>query len=203
MVLPNAAGSNDKQAFLQALKDTLSDFYNKEPGTNIEKLYSAMAAVLTLADREISAVKNDNVLSAEIVDEVVTRSLNNVDHLVQENVFAIERIGYTPTAFVRRELHHIGQETTTVVLRYVPVDYRAVRIYNSKDPNRVMASQVLNYSQLNNTIDVLGAANSGLYTFEYVDTGNVKNETETMVIPAEVFQVGFGDGGFGNYGFGE
>jgi len=203
MFLPNAAGSNDKQAFLQALKDTLSDFYNKEPGTNIEKLYSAMAAVLTLADREISAVRNDNVLSAEIIDEVVTRSINNTDHLAQEGVFAIERIGYTPTAFVRRELHYIGNETTTVRLNYIPVNFRLVRIYNSKDPSRVVVSQVLNYSQLNNTIDVLGVAIPGFYTFEYVDTGNVKSETEIIIIPAEVFQIGFGEGGFGNFGFGE
>jgi hypothetical protein len=162
-----------------------------------------MAAVLALADREISAVKNDNVLAAEIVDEVVNRGTGNLDHLAQESVFSIKRVGFTPTVFIRRELHRIANDNTIVTLNYIPTDYRSVRIYNSRDSSRTIASQVLNYSQLNNTIEVLGVATSGLYTFEYVDVGNVKTETEALIIPAEVFQVLFGEGGFGNYGFGE
>jgi len=203
MTIPNAAGSNSKEVFLQALKDTLSDFYNKESGTNIEKFYSAMASLLALTDREISALRNDNVLSAEMVDEVITRSINETDHLSQEGVFKIERVGFTPTSFVRQELHRISKDNTEVILNYIPVNYRTVRIYNSKDSNKTMASQVLSYSQANNSIQVSGVAKPGLYTFEYVETGNVRSETEGLVIPAEVFLFGFGDGGFGNYGFGE
>jgi hypothetical protein len=203
MVLPNAAGSNDKQAFLQALKDTLSDFYNKEPGTNLEKLYSALATILSLTDREISALRNDNVLSAVILDEVMSRGVTAFDHLSQEGVFNIERVGFTPTTFVRQELHRIEKDTTTIIMNYIPVNFRTIQIFNSKDPDRVMVSQVLNFDEATNSIQVAGVAKPGLYTFQYVDTGNVKSETEDLVVPTEVFLIGFGEGGFGNYGFGE
>jgi hypothetical protein len=203
MVLPNAAGSNDKQAFLQALKDTLSDFYNKEPGTNLEKLYSALATILSLTDREISALRNDNVLSAVILDEVISRGITALDHLSQEGVFNIERVGFTPTTFVRQELHRIEKDTTTIVMNYIPVNFRTIQIFNSQDSDRIMVSQVLNFDEATNSIQVAGVAKPGLYTFQYVDTGNVKSETEDLVVPAEVFLTGFGEGGFGNYGFGE
>jgi len=203
MVLPNAAGSNDKQAFLQALKDTLSDFYNKEPGTNLEKLYSALATILSLTDREISALRNDNVLSAVILDEVVSRGVTAFDHLSQEGVFNIGRVGFTPTTFVRQELHRIEKNTTTIIMNYVPVNFRTIQIFNSQDSDRIMVSQVLNFDEATNSIQVAGVAKPGLYTFQYVDTGNVKSETEDLVVPAEVFLIGFGEGGFGNYGFGE
>jgi hypothetical protein len=203
MVLPNAAGSNDKQAFLQALKDTLSDFYNKEPGTNLEKLYSALATILALTDREVSALRNDNVLTAIILDEVVSRGVTALDHLSQEGVFNITRVGFTPTTFIRQELHRIEKSTTTITMNYIPVDFRAIRIFNSRDSNRITVSQVLNFDQVSNTIQVSGVANPGLYTFEYVDMGNVKSETEVLVVPAEVFQMGFGEDGFGKNGFGE
>jgi hypothetical protein len=203
MVLPNAAGSNDKQAFLQALKDTLSDFYNKEPGTNLEKLYSALATILSLTDREISALRNDNVLSAVILDEVISRGITALDHLSQEGVFNIERVGFTPTTFVRQELHRIEKNTTTIIMNYVPVNFRTIQIFNSQDSDRIMVSQVLNFDEATNSIQVAGVAKPGLYTFQYVDTGNVKSETEDLVVPAEVFLIGFGEGGFGNYGFGE
>jgi len=203
MVLPNAAGSNDKLAFLQALKDTLSDFYNKESDTNIEKLYSALAGILALTDREVSALRNDNVLLAQIIDEVVTRGIGNTDHLSQEGVFGIERIGFTPTTFVRQEIHRIEKNSTTVTLDYIPVDFRSVRIFSSKDPNRVTVSQILSFDEINNTIEVSGVNQPGSYTFEYVDVGNVKTETETLTIPTQVFLIGFGEDGFGDFGFGE
>lgn len=203
MVIPSAAGSNDKQAFLQALKDTLSDFYNKEPGTNLEKLYSALATILALTDREVSALRNDNVLTAAVIDEVLARGTEAEDHLSQEGVFEVTRVGFTPTTFIRQESHRIGKETTTITMNYIPVDFRAIRIFDSKDANRITVSQILSYNQTNNTIQVSGVTNPGLYTFEYVDTGNVKSETEGLVVPAEVFQTGYGEDGFGNYGFGE
>ena len=203
MNLINAAGSNDKTMFLEALKSALSDFYNKEPGTNLEKIYQVLANLLALTDRDVSALRNDNVLFATVADETVTRSEGDEDHLGQESVFQIARIGFTSTLFMRQEQHYIGDKDTIIYLQHVPLDFRYIRIYNTTGSTRTQVSQILSTDENNNSITVAGISVPGTYVFEYVDKGNVKEETEALQIPAEVFQIGFDEGGFGNYGFGE
>lgn len=203
MVLINAAGSNDKETIVEALKEALSDFYNKQSGTNIEKLYEALANVLVITDRDVSAVENDNTLSAAVIDEVITRGTTPTDRLGEEGAFEVTRVGFTPTTFVRSERHRIEEEETVIFLNAVPVNFSAVRIYNADDPSRASVSEVLEFSEVDNTITVAGVTNPGLYTFEYLDTGNTTKETETIQVPAELFQTGWNDGGFGNFGFGE
>jgi len=202
MTIINAAGSNDKEVMAQALKEALSDFYNKESGTNLEKLYQALACILTITDRDISAIRNDNVLLASVVDEVVTRRITAADHLGQEGVFEITRVGFTPSGFIRNETHRIEAVNTIVSLESVPASDR-IRIFNANDPSRVIVSEVLVFNENDNIITVTGVANPGLYTFEYVDVGNTTKETEAIQVPAELFQTGWSDGGFGNFGFGE
>jgi hypothetical protein len=202
MTILNAAGSNDKEVMTQALKEALSDFYNKGSDTNLEKIYQALACVLTMTDRDISAVRNDNVLSASVVDETVTRGITNADHLGQEGAFEITRVGFTPSGFIRNETHRIETTNTVIFLESIPASDR-IRIFNANDSSRAMASEVLVFNENDNVITVAGVANPGLYTFEYVDVGNTTKETETIQVPAELFQIGWNEGGFGNFGFGE
>lgn len=203
MALINAAGSNDKETILEALKSALSDFYDQQSGTNLEKLYEALAGVLTITDRDISAIRNDNTLSATVLDEVITRGTSAIDHLAQEGAFEVTRVGFTPSSFVRSENHRIEAEETVVYLNAVPVNFDQVRIFNTKDPSRASVSEIIEFDEASNTITVAGVANPGLYTFEYLDVGNTTKETETIQVPAELFETGWNEGGFGNFGFGE
>jgi len=202
MTIINAAGSNDREVFVQALISALSDFYTKEPGTNLEKLYSALAAALAAADRDISAVRNDNFVSATETDEIIVRGTNE-DHIANEGVFQIDRVGLTPSYYVRQEQHYIDKVDTIVTLEHIPADFDSIIIYNAKDANRVQASIVRTIDAENNAITVSGVSNPGLYLFQFLDKGNVKSETETLILPAELFKIGFDEGGFGNFGFGE
>jgi hypothetical protein len=203
MALINASGSNNKEIFVQALLSALSDFYNKNPGTNLSKLYEALADVLALTDRDISALLNDNFLSVSVTDEIVERTTTILDVLRREGVFKVDRVGFSPTNFARKELHRIEAKNTVITLQYVPVDFTSVQIYNANDPNKVAVSFITDFSAENNTITVAGVDKPGLYFFEYVETGNIKSESETMQVPTELFDIGFGEGGFGNFGFGE
>lgn len=200
MVLINAAGSNDKETFKEALLSALSDFYNKEDDTNLSKLYDAMAAVLVTHDKEISALLNDNFLSVNVVDEIIDRS-SGKDRLAQEGAFAIDRVGFTSSTFVRTERHRIGASNTEVVLRYIPLDPFSVRIISAAD-STTPASVVLDFDEVTNTLTVAGVSNPGDYIFEYTETGNLADEREELTIPTELFEIGFNEGGFGNFGFG-
>lgn len=203
MVLLNATGSNDQEVFLEALLSALSDFYNKQSDTNLKKLYRALAAVLTIVDRDVSALYHDNTLSARVPDELIERGTGSKDHLSQESAFAIDRIGFTATGQITTETHIIDDEETVITLRSKPLDYTALRIYSATDAQRVSVSEVLEFDEDANTVTVAGVDNPGPYILEYIDRGTIKQETETLQIPAELFQLGFNEGGFGNFGFGE
>lgn len=203
MALLNAAGSNDKEVIVEALKEALSDFYDKESSSNIDKLYQALASVLVITDRDVSAVRNDNVLSAPVIDEVITRSTDATDRLGQEGAFEVVRVGFTPSTFVQTETHRIESDNTVVYLNSVPIDFEQISIFNASDANRAPASEILEFSEEDNSITVAGVANPGSYVFEYVDVGNTSKETDTIQVPAELFQIGWDEGGFGNFGFGE
>lgn len=203
MTLLNAAGSNNKETFVQALKSALSDFYDKESGTNLEKLYSTLASVLVAVDRDVSATRNDNVLSATIANEVITRGVASGDHLGQEGAFEITRVGFVPSTFVQKETHRIEAEDTVVFLNAVPLNFEQVRIFNAADPSRATVSEILEFNEEDNTVTVAGVSVPGLYAFEYISAGNTTKETETIQVPAELFQMGWNEGGFGNFGFGE
>ena len=201
MVLISAAGSNDQEAFKEALFSTLSDFYNKEEGTNLDKLYDSLAKILTEHDRDISALLHDNFLSVEIVDELIDRGLAK-DRLLKEGVFQIDRIGFTPTTFVRVENHNIDETATDAILEYIPVDPSSVLITSAADRRGTPISIVTAFDAVTNTVTVTGVVNPGNHIFEYTDTGNLDSTREELTIPAEVFALGFSEGGFGNFGFG-
>lgn len=200
MVLINAAGSNDQETFKQALLSALSDFYNKEDDTNLSKLYDALASVLVTHDKEISALLNDNFLSVDVTDEMISRS-SDKDRLTQEGAFQIDRIGFTPSTFVRTERHRIEESNTEVVLRYIPADPFSVRITSATDSG-TPSSAVLDFDEITNTLTVAGVSNPGDYVFQYTDTGDLTDEREELLVPTELFEIGFNEGGFGNLGFG-
>lgn len=206
MNLINPAGSNDIRSFVAALKSALSDFYNTEDqDTNLDKLYTALATVLKEADFDISSLLNDNFLSVTEPDELIARGTDKKDKLRQVGAFEIDRIGFTPSSFIRREIHRIESTETTVTLQYIPVDITQVRIYNSRNRNqrrRVPVSLILDTDVGNNTITVAGVDTPGDYIFEYLDSGNVTSEQERIVLPKELFDFGWNDGGFGQLGFG-
>jgi len=201
MALLNAAGSNDKETFVQALLSALSDFYNKGSDTNLAKLYEALASVLTLTDRDLSALLHDNFLSAQAIDEIVQRGSTALDRLQKEGAFRVDRIGYTPSAFIRTEAHRLNANDTIVTLGSLPVDFTAVRIFNTRDPGKIPVSFILDFSEDDNTITVAGVPNPGLYDFEYIDAGNIKGVKAAIQVPTELFRLGWDEGGFGNFGW--
>lgn len=202
MALINAAGSNDRETFKEALFSALSDFYNKEEGTNLEKLYEVLAEILVEHDRDVSALLHDNFLSVQVVDEMIDRGLDK-DRLLQEGAFQVDRIGFTPTTFVRSESHSIEETVTDIILEYIPADPFSVLITSAADRGGTPISTVTAFDEETNTITVTGVANPGSYIFQYTDTGDLDSVQEQLSIPAEVFALGFGEGGFGNFGFGE
>jgi len=203
MALIDPTGSNDLEAFVEGLLSGLSDFYDKESDdTTLKKLYTVLAAILQDADIEISALLHDNFLSVDIIDEVVTRSISSKDRLRKEGAFKIDRIGFTPSTFVRRETHRLEVEQTVVTLDYIPTMYTEVKMYNSDDNNKVPVSIIVDFDETNNTITVAGVGKAGNYVFEYIDTGDVTQTREQIEIPRGLFDLGFGEGGFGHFGFG-
>lgn len=202
MTLINAAGSNDKQRFADALSSALSDFYLRDPSNNLGKLYQALAEVLVTADKEVSALRHDNFLSVTVENEMKTRDVSFTDRLLQEGAFAVDRVGFTPSGFIRQEIHRVETSNTVIVLENVPFDFETVAILSDTSKNAIPVSFVLDFDENANSITVAGVDNPGDYIFEYVDNGNTAVAKERLAVPTELFKIGFGQGGFGNFGFG-
>lgn len=200
MAIINSAGSNDKSAFVQGLLSALSDFYIKNPDTNLGKLYQALANVLVESDIEISSLLHDNFLSANVLEESKVRGEENLDKLDNEGAFKINRVGFLPLGTIVREKHAIDTTDTVVTLDSTPEDFATVSVIDAEGNP---ATTVLSYDESLNTVTVAGIPSApGLYTFRYTDKGNTKTETEHLTIPAELFDLGWGQGGFGKFGFG-
>jgi len=201
MSLINATGSNDKELFVRALFSALSDYYKKEdPQTNLYKLYQVLAQYLSTVDIDISALKHDNFLSASSVDEIVERSTTDLDKLIKEGAFDIERIGFTSSDFVRREIHHLEVGTNTITLNYIPKDFNEVKVYNSNNPyTRIPVGTITEFSTELNTITITSIEVAADYIIEYIDVGSVTLENEKLQMPVSVFTIGWGENGFGEY----
>lgn len=200
MVLQTAAGSNDKNTFTTALFSALSDFYTKDPNGTLGKLYQALAEQLAQADVEVSALLHDNFISVTASDEMRVRGEGTSDRLAFDGAFQVDRISLIPQGTIVSEIHVINSTATTVTLNSIPEDYEQVTMVPLGGGNPV--SIVTAFDEANNTVTVAGVQYPGQYTFRYVDKGVVKRESERLIIPTELFEIGWGQGGFGNFGFG-
>ena len=200
MVLQTAAGSNNKDTFVTALFSAISDFYTKDPNGTLGKLYQALAKQLTQADVEVSALLHDNFISVTVNDELKVRGEGNADRLAYDGAFVVDRVSLVPQGTIISEEHYVNSIATTVTLKSIPEDYERITIVPLGGGNPI--SIVTAFDETTNTVTVAGIGTPGRCTFRYVDKGVVKQETEHLTIPAELFESGWDQGGFGMFGFG-
>lgn len=176
----NAIGTADKEAFAQALLESLSNLYDKTNETDLRRLYRVLGGQLADADVQVEAFKYDNYLSTRVVDEQVVREDATRDRLEEENVFELERIGFVPTNFLRSQNVSLTPADTEIILQYIPVNISSISIYEMSDPNRQSVVTVTSYNSIRNSISITGVPRVSRYTVQYPETGNVKDINKTI-----------------------
>lgn len=201
----DVTGSNNAQSFKEALLDTLTEVFDKDPGTNIEKFYQLAAEQLATVDIETAAVKHDNFISVAVQDEILARENIIGDRLQFEGAFVIDRIGIVPTGFIRTESKIINQGTTKIVLSHIPEDPDNITVTFSAADDRAefTAVDVLSFNSEKNEIEITAIPTTGQYQIQYIDNGNTLEALEEHDVPLGEFALGFGENGFSFFGFGE
>ncbi len=204
-IIRDVTGLNSVNEFGEALIEALTEVLDKDAGTNLRKLYVPLAEQLATVDIETSAVKHDNYISIEVLDEFVTRDSGAGDRLVFEGAFTVDRIGFTETGFIRSQVKFLNEGDTTAILSHIPLDPTAIRIFEIALDTRADrdAAQFVSFSEIQNEVTFTPIEVSAQYFIEYEDSGTVLETTEFHDAPLAQYALGFGENGYSFFGFGE
>jgi hypothetical protein len=201
--IQSAAGSQSPQQFADALLAALPPIYQKEnKDTILYKLYTALAEELAKADIVIETVQNNNYISVAVTDELMIRSSGSSDRLRQENAFELDKIRLSVPGSVVSQNAKLLEGTNQVQLFFIPEQDIDFIISDVRDQNRTPLNFPTSFNSSTNTLTII-ANRDGMYTITYKDTGNVVRLTENITVPAGLFRLGFGEGGWSELGWGE
>lgn len=202
--ITSAVGSNRPENFVEALLGALSNIYNVEDkDTTLYQLYFALAEQLADIDIDIEAAIHDNYVSIDITDEPVIRGIEDKDKLQEEGAYEITAIRLRPLNQLRTEVVSLQVGQTTKILSFIPTSVDKILIYALGDQTKKKVANVTSFNPATNTITFSIVSQTGIFVIEYEETNDVILFEETIEIDPELFDLGYGENGFGLFGYGE
>lgn len=202
--ITSAVGTNKPEDFIEALLGALSNIYNVEDrDTTLYQLYSTLAEQMADIDIDIEAAIHDNYVSVDITDEPITRGIEDQDRLEEEGAYEVTSIRLRPLDQLRTEVVSLQTGQTTRILSFIPTSTDKILIYALGDTTKRRVVAVTDFDLTTNTItfDVINQA--GIFVIEYEETNDVIPFEETVEIDPGLFDLGYGENGFGLFGYGE
>jgi hypothetical protein len=86
-------------------------------------------------------------------------------------------------------------------LYYIPESI-VFTIYNVADPTQTPLNFPATFNPSTNILTILSSS-QGPFTVSYQDTGNVVRLNQNITVPAELFMLGYGEGGWNDLGWNE
>lgn len=199
----SAAGTQDVDAFTNALLEALPPIYQKNSkDTVLYKLFRSLAEQLVRADIALESVGNNNYLSISVADEFIVRSSYARDRLQNENAFQLDSIRFNPSNAQILQDVLLQEGDNHIQLFFVPssIDFS---IFDADSTQRsVSLGFPTTFDPETNIVTITSPA-AGPFTLGYFETGDVLRLTENITIPVGLFRLGWDEGFFDELGFGE
>lgn len=177
--ITNPTRSGKKLAFLEALKKTLNNIYDREPTTNIHRLYYALAEQLKDLDIEEKRALADQWLKIRKSNELITRSFSTHDQLFEEGAFSLAYIGFVPEntlAFIEADL--------TTADTYIQLDRlpktTSISSFSLKKGSQDFSNLLLNYDSTTNRVNITSPSQVGTYVLQFTDKGCTLTRSEII-----------------------
>lgn len=201
-VITSAAGTHSASAFTDALVAALPPIYDKEsPNTVLRRIYTALAQELAKVDITLGSVANNNYLSVAITDELQIRGAGSLDRLKNENAFELDQIRLNPPGSRVFQNVILKQGTNQLQLYFIPEDIDFI-IFDATDSTQTPLNFPTTFVSSTNILTIL-SPRQGPFTVAYRDTGNVVRLNQNITVPAELFLLGWDEGGYGDLGYDE
>ena len=201
-VITNVAGSKDVATYTSALLATLPPIYDRtSTDTILYNLYNALAEELVRADITLGSVANNNYISVAVTDELIIRGSGGLDRLKNENAFELDaiRLNSPGSQVTQNVILQVG--LNQLQLYYIPESI-VFTIYNVADPTQTPLNFPATFNPSTNILTILSSS-QGPFTVSYQDTGNVVRLNQNITVPAELFMLGYGEGGWNDLGWNE
>ena len=201
-VITNVAGSRDIATYTNALLATLPPIYDRtSTDTILYNLYNALAQELVRADITLGSVANNNYISVAVTDELIIRGSGGLDRLKNENAFELDaiRLNSPGSQVTQNVILQVG--LNQLQLYYIPESI-VFTIYNVADPTQTPLNFPATFNPSTNILTILSSS-QGPFTVSYLDTGNVVRLNQNITVPAELFMLGYGEGGWNDLGWNE
>jgi len=201
-VITNVAGSKDIATYTSALLATLPPIYDRtSTDTILYNLYNALAEELVRADITLGSVANNNYISVAVTDELIIRGSGGLDRLKNENAFELDaiRLNSPGSQVTQNVILQVG--LNQLQLYYIPESI-VFTIYNVADPTQTPLNFPATFNPSTNILTILSSS-QGPFTVSYQDTGNVVRLNQNITVPAELFMLGYGEGGWNDLGWNE
>ena len=201
-VITNVAGSKDIATYTSALLATLPPIYDRtSTDTILYNLYNALAEELVRADITLGSVANNNYISVAVTDELIIRGSGGLDRLKNENAFKLDaiRLNSPGSQVTQNVILQVG--LNQLQLYYIPESI-VFTIYNVADPTQTPLNFPATFNPSTNILTILSSS-QGPFTVSYQDTGNVVRLNQNITVPAELFMLGYGEGGWNDLGWNE
>ena len=202
-VIINAAGTQDVDAFTDALIAALPPIYQKDSkDTVLYKLFRILAEELVRADIAIESVGNDNYLSVPVTNELTIRSKYDRDRLQNENAFELDSVRFTNSNTQILQNTFLEEGDNQVQLFFIPLTGIDILVFDATAPERVPLNFPTTFDPVTNVVTI-NSSRRGPFTIGYTDTGDVVRLSENITVPEGIFLLGWDEGGWDELGFGE
>lgn len=200
--IKSSAGSGDEETFVENLLAALPPIYEKtNKDTVLAKLYQALAKELVKADVQLESIGNDNFVSVQVTNELQIRKSGPLDRLKNENAYILNKIRFSPSGTINYQNTKLSVGENQVQLYFVPevIDFQ---IFKAND----LAKTPLDFPRAFNSstnILTIESPESGSYTIAFQDSGDVVRVKSNITVPPGLVRIGWGEGGYGEFGWGE
>lgn len=198
----SSAGTGDKDLFIENLLAALPPIYEKtNKDTILYRLYEALAKELVKADITLESIGNDNFVSVQVTNELQIRKFGTFDRLKNENAFHLNKIRFSPSGTISYQNTNLQVGENQVQLLFVPqvIDFQ---IFRANDPTRTPLDLPRTFDSLTNILTIT-CFESGSYTIGFQDSGDVVRIRSNLTVPPGLVRIGWGEGGYGEFGWGE
>ena len=200
--IKSAAGTQNKETYVDALINTLPPIYEKEDSnTFLNRLYSALAEELVKTDIILEQTQNNNYISVTVSDELIVRSSSNLDRLKSEGAYQLDKIRINSSSTMSQNTKLI-EGINMVQLYFIPENTIGIYIASAQDVTQASVNFPISFDSLTNILSII-SDRSGNFVINYKDTGDVIRLSKNIIVPIGLFLLGFDEGGFGDLGWSE
>ena len=200
--IKSAAGTQNKETYVDALINTLPPIYEKEDSnTFLNRLYSALAEELVKTDIILEQTQNNNYISVAVSDELIVRSSSNLDRLKSEGAYQLDKIRINSSSTMSQNTKLI-EGINMVQLYFIPENTIGIYIASAQDVTQASVNFPISFDSLTNILSII-SDRSGNFVINYKDTGDVIRLSKNIIVPIGLFLLGFDEGGFGDLGWSE